>query len=253
MNRLKIILIFVIIPLISYSQRYKLDTLQFSDGSWASGYVDTLLKEFGSTDKIHPKVGIWTSYYKNNKIKNRLFYCMDSIVALDSYSGEFNFQQFYKQFQVDYELYKYYCSYELIRELDVARSDSLITAFFLCRQELVIEEYYESGNIKVNTIFDSTRRKIDVQHFSEAGELISLQKEEMNLLNKFIDSLKKDNMFFKDFSALDLSSVQIRSLGGYDILDFSLTGILADLAAVLAKVRISIFAISTFEHFRPPC
>jgi Tfp pilus assembly protein PilN len=56
------------------------------------------------------------------------------------------------------------------------------------------------------------------------GSVISLQKEEMNLVNKFIYNLKKDVAFFKDFSNLELSSVQIRTVGGYDIFDFVLAG-----------------------------
>ncbi|MDD5166142.1 MAG: hypothetical protein PHQ57_01990 [Candidatus Omnitrophica bacterium] len=57
------------------------------------------------------------------------------------------------------------------------------------------------------------------------GAAVSLQKEEMTLINKFIDNLKKDPLFFKDFSALELTSYQRRVIGGYDIVDFVLTGI----------------------------
>lgn len=56
------------------------------------------------------------------------------------------------------------------------------------------------------------------------GSVISLQKEEMNLLNKFIDNLKNDEAFFSDFYDLELSSIQMRTVGGYDIFDFILTG-----------------------------
>ncbi|MCX5701948.1 MAG: PilN domain-containing protein [Candidatus Omnitrophica bacterium] len=56
------------------------------------------------------------------------------------------------------------------------------------------------------------------------GSAVSLQKEEMNLINKFIDNLKKDKVFFKDFITLELSSVQRKVIAGYDILDFILNG-----------------------------
>lgn len=56
------------------------------------------------------------------------------------------------------------------------------------------------------------------------GSVISLQKEEMSLLNKFVDNLKKDPGFFKDFQNLELNSAQARTIGGYDIFDFILTG-----------------------------
>ncbi len=55
---------------------------------------------------------------------------------------------------------------------------------------------------------------------------ISLKKEEMVLVNKFIDSLKNDPGFFRDFTSLELSSVQVRTIGGYDVVDFILTAAL---------------------------
>ncbi len=55
------------------------------------------------------------------------------------------------------------------------------------------------------------------------GSVISLKKEEMSLINRLIGNLKADALFFKDFSSLELSSVQMRSLGGYNVVDFVLT------------------------------
>lgn len=56
------------------------------------------------------------------------------------------------------------------------------------------------------------------------GSVVSLQKEEMNLINKFMDNLKSDSGFFKDFNNLELSSVQRKVIGGYDVIDFTLVG-----------------------------
>jgi Tfp pilus assembly protein PilN len=58
------------------------------------------------------------------------------------------------------------------------------------------------------------------------GSVISLQKEEVGLINRLLDSLKTTLEFSKDFSSFELSNVQKRSLGGYDIADFVLVGIL---------------------------
>ncbi|MCX5699897.1 MAG: PilN domain-containing protein [Candidatus Omnitrophica bacterium] len=58
------------------------------------------------------------------------------------------------------------------------------------------------------------------------GSVISLQKEEVNLVNKLLENLKADSEFFKDFVSLELSNVQKRSIGGYDVADFILTGVL---------------------------
>ena len=71
-------------------------------------------------------------------------------------------------------------------------------------------------------------REISVSRkdFILRGSAISLQKEEMNLINKFIDNLKKDSYFFKDFNNLELTSVQRKVIAGYDIADFTLVGTL---------------------------
>lgn len=58
------------------------------------------------------------------------------------------------------------------------------------------------------------------------GSVISLKKEEMGLINKFIENLKKDKGFFKDFKNLELSSVQRTQIAGYDVVNFVLTGAL---------------------------
>jgi len=62
--------------------------------------------------------------------------------------------------------------------------------------------------------------------FTLQGSVVSLQKEELSLINKLIDSLKNDTTFFKDLNNLELSSVQKKIIGGYDIADFILQGTL---------------------------
>ncbi|MDD5097546.1 MAG: PilN domain-containing protein [Candidatus Omnitrophica bacterium] len=58
------------------------------------------------------------------------------------------------------------------------------------------------------------------------GSVISLAKEEVNLLNKLLENLKEDGEFSKDFVSFELSNVQKKNIGGYDIADFILTGVL---------------------------
>ncbi len=67
---------------------------------------------------------------------------------------------------------------------------------------------------------------VNQKDFILKGSAVSLQKEEMSLINKFIDNLKNDQDFFGSFRSLELSSVQRRALGGYDIVDFILSGVL---------------------------
>lgn len=58
------------------------------------------------------------------------------------------------------------------------------------------------------------------------GSVISFTKEEVNLINQLLENLKKDSEFFKDFTSFELSDVQKRNVGGYDIADFILMGAL---------------------------
>jgi len=53
--------------------------------------------------------------------------------------------------------------------------------------------------------------------------VVSLKKEEMALVNKLIDTLKKDAAFLAGLSSLELGSIQMKKIGGYDVLDFTLT------------------------------
>lgn len=55
---------------------------------------------------------------------------------------------------------------------------------------------------------------------------VSLQKEQVGLINKFINNLKNDTEFFKDFNSLELGPIQARVIAGYDIVDFVLQGAL---------------------------
>jgi len=55
------------------------------------------------------------------------------------------------------------------------------------------------------------------------ASVITLQNNEMELIAKLIEGLKKDAGFFKGFTSLELGSVQHRSIGSYDIAEFTLT------------------------------
>jgi len=58
------------------------------------------------------------------------------------------------------------------------------------------------------------------------GSVISLAKEEVNLINKLLENLKIDSEFSRDFNFFELSNLQKKNVGGYDIADFILTGVL---------------------------
>lgn len=58
------------------------------------------------------------------------------------------------------------------------------------------------------------------------GAVVSLNKEELNLINQFIAKLKGDPVFFKDFNTLELGSAQKNTLGSYDVTEFTLNSTL---------------------------
>jgi len=64
---------------------------------------------------------------------------------------------------------------------------------------------------------------VSQKDFVLKGSAVSLQKEEMSLINKFIESLKNNTAFTWGFNNLELSSVQRKSIVGYDVVDFILT------------------------------
>ncbi len=64
---------------------------------------------------------------------------------------------------------------------------------------------------------------VSQKDFILKGSAVSLQKEEMSLINKFIESLKNNTAFTRGFNNLELSSVQRKSIVGYDVVDFILT------------------------------
>lgn len=56
------------------------------------------------------------------------------------------------------------------------------------------------------------------------GSVISLQKEEMGLIDKFMDALRDDPVFFADFNTIEVGQVQKKQVGGYEISDFTIKG-----------------------------
>lgn len=63
---------------------------------------------------------------------------------------------------------------------------------------------------------------ISRKDFTLKGSAVSLKKDEMSLINRFIQGLKNDAEFFKDFNALELNSFQVKTVGGYDTVEFIL-------------------------------
>ncbi len=62
------------------------------------------------------------------------------------------------------------------------------------------------------------------KEFTLKATVISMEKEEMSLINKFLLGLKNDKGFSRDFKILELGTIKREKLGGYDISSFSLAG-----------------------------
>jgi len=64
----------------------------------------------------------------------------------------------------------------------------------------------------------ANNRELSIQ-----GSAISLQKEEMSIINTYINNLKNDLEFFKDFANIELKSVQTKNAGTFDMVEFILS------------------------------
>lgn len=60
-------------------------------------------------------------------------------------------------------------------------------------------------------------------NFNLQGSVVSLKQEEMTLIGKFLDSLKIDPEFLKDFKDLELGSIQRREIKGFEVSDFNIS------------------------------
>lgn len=58
------------------------------------------------------------------------------------------------------------------------------------------------------------------------GKAASLNKDEISLLRNFIDGLKNKPDFTKNFSSLELSSIQKEAIAGQEVADFKIAGTL---------------------------
>jgi len=53
--------------------------------------------------------------------------------------------------------------------------------------------------------------------------VVSLEKNEVDLINRYMFNLKNDSDFIKDFNNLDLGAIQRKTMGSFEVVDFILT------------------------------
>ena len=56
------------------------------------------------------------------------------------------------------------------------------------------------------------------------GKAVTVDKTEVSLIRNFVDEIKNQPQFMKNFNSLELSSIQKGIIGAYEVADFSLTG-----------------------------
>ncbi|HOW43116.1 MAG TPA: hypothetical protein P5110_08785 [Candidatus Omnitrophota bacterium] len=73
------------------------------------------------------------------------------------------------------------------------------------------------------------------KEFVLKGAVYSENIDELELINGFIDTLKKDTVFIKDFNSLELGTAQRRTIGSTEIVEFVLNGSVAGTVATAEK------------------
>jgi len=67
---------------------------------------------------------------------------------------------------------------------------------------------------------------INAKELNIRGSVVSSEKLEMSLIKKFIDTLKEDSVFYKEFVAFDLGPIQSKPIAGNEVANFTLKGVL---------------------------
>jgi hypothetical protein len=65
---------------------------------------------------------------------------------------------------------------------------------------------------------------ISGKEFYLRGKAVSLDKTEVSLIRNYVDGIKKQPNFMKNFNSLEITSIQKGAIGAYEVTDFSLTG-----------------------------
>ena len=114
---------------------------------------------------------------------------------------------------------------EFSREFSAVSQDAGLTQLLIEQRILWAQKLNKlSLNLPVGVWFNDI--SLAKQNITIHGSVISLKMEELNLINKLLDTLKADNEFFKDFASFELSNVQKRAVGSYDIAEFVFAGVL---------------------------
>ena len=112
---------------------------------------------------------------------------------------------------------------DLNKESSIVTQDAKVIES-LSQQRISWPEKLSALSLKLPSGIWFSQLKISQKEFTLQASAISLQKQELNLIRKFMDNLKNDSSFIKDFDKLQLNSVEKKVIGGYEVADFVISG-----------------------------
>jgi Tfp pilus assembly protein PilN len=111
-------------------------------------------------------------------------------------------------------------------ELDASSSETRIVQAYTAKRVLLAPKLNRlSLNLPPGIWFSNVefgRKDLVVK-----GSVVSLKSDEIDMVNTFLEDLKKDRDFNNDFSSVEVGALQRRTVGSYDVVDFVLTAALS--------------------------
>jgi Tfp pilus assembly protein PilN len=111
-------------------------------------------------------------------------------------------------------------------ELDASSSETRIVQAYTAKRVLLAPKLNRlSLNLPPGVWFNNIefgRKDLIVK-----GSVVSLKSDEIDMINTFLEDLKKDRDFNNDFSSVEVGALQRRTVGSYDVVDFVLTAALS--------------------------
>jgi len=165
-NKIFVILLFLLCNKNCFSQNFVIDTVNSDDGTFGIGYKCISIKYINGEN---PKIGKWNYYYTNGNKKSTYFYWLDTISFSSLFIGNLDFSKTINFFEKDFEIFKYYSSYEQwvqVYSEKLSLDEIAYVAIFIDKP---IDCWYINGNIKEKTFFYNETNKVVHKTFFEDG------------------------------------------------------------------------------------
>lgn len=78
------------------------------------------------------------------------------------------------------------------------------------------------GEMLIKDIKKPITEKTVIHYLNIQGEASSLYGDELAIIGKFIEELKEDEGFFKDFSNIELGSTELHAIGDIEVMKFNI-------------------------------